>query len=68
MIDKISLDYLEKIRDQIWSGKEYGNVKEKMGSGKKETGTGILFAAHPTYQLREEKKEGTAKKSPQKVA
>jgi hypothetical protein len=33
-----------------------------------ETGTGILFAAPPTYQLREEKKEGTAKKSSQKVA
>ena len=26
MIDKISLDYLGKIRDKIWSRKEYGNV------------------------------------------
>jgi hypothetical protein len=31
-------------------------------SQEKKTGTGILFAAPPTYQLREEKKEGTAKK------
>jgi hypothetical protein len=35
---------------------------EKSGDRQKKTGTGILFAAHPTYQLREEKKEGTAKK------
>jgi hypothetical protein len=52
--------------DQIFSFKNYhfcGNTRST-GSGnlfpmsKKKTGTGILFVAHPTYQLREEKKEG----------
>jgi hypothetical protein len=33
-----------------------------------ETGRGILFAAHPTYQLGEEKKVVIAKKLSQEVA
>jgi len=33
MIDNISLDYLQKIRDQMWSRKEYGNVGLMIGSG-----------------------------------